>query len=70
MVKLEFEVKSCLFHFCRYKGVYDHLATKDVDVGAYVGLNVLVDGTVPMGKSRQSILKVLSILSKLHLYLC
>lgn len=35
--------------FCRYKGFYDYAKLKGVDVGKPVGLDVVVDGTVPTG---------------------
>lgn len=34
----------------RYKGVFEHLASKGVNVHT-VGLNAVVDGTVPIGQS-------------------
>lgn len=33
----------------RYKGYYAYAKSKGVDVGVPVGLDVLVDGTVPTG---------------------
>jgi len=33
----------------RYKGVFEHLASKGDVVGGNVGLNAVVDGTVPIG---------------------
>jgi len=33
----------------RYKGVFEHLASKGEVVGVNMGLNVVVDGTVPIG---------------------
>ena len=33
----------------RYKGVFEHLASKGEVVQAAVGLNAVVDGTVPIG---------------------
>lgn len=41
-------LKLCHFTSCRYKGVFEHLASKG-DVGDNVGLNAVVDGTVPIG---------------------
>lgn len=35
--------------FCRYKGYYEYASKKGVNVGQPVGLDVLVDGTVPTG---------------------
>lgn len=36
-----------MFH--RYKGYYEYASKKGVNVGQPVGLDVLVDGTVPTG---------------------
>ncbi|KAI4345880.1 hypothetical protein L6164_012967 [Bauhinia variegata] len=38
----------------RYKGYYDYAKSKGVDVGQPVGLDVLVDGTVPTGSGLSS----------------
>ena len=35
--------------FSRYKGYYEYAKSKGVDVGVPVGLDVLIDGTVPTG---------------------
>lgn len=37
-----------LLHY-RYKGYYEFAKLKGVDVGVPVGLDVLIDGTVPTG---------------------
>lgn len=34
---------------CRYKGFYEYAKLKGIDVGKPVGLDVIVDGTVPTG---------------------
>jgi N-acetylgalactosamine kinase len=34
----------------RYKGYYEFAKSKGVNVGEPVGLDVIVDGTVPTGK--------------------
>jgi N-acetylgalactosamine kinase len=34
---------------CRYKGVYEYCKSKGIDLGKPVGLDVVVDGTVPQG---------------------
>lgn len=34
---------------CRYKGFYEYAKVKGLEVGPLVGLDVLVDGTVPTG---------------------
>lgn len=34
---------------CRYKGIYEFAKAKGVDVGQPVGLDVVIDGTVPTG---------------------
>lgn len=38
-----------LFLPCRYKGFHEFVKSKGIDVGLPVGLDVLVDGTVPTG---------------------
>ena len=40
---------KCDYLFYRYKGFYDYAKLKGVNVGEPVGLDVLVDGTVPTG---------------------
>lgn len=35
--------------FSRYKGYYEYAKSKGVDVGEPVGLDVLIEGTVPTG---------------------
>jgi N-acetylgalactosamine kinase len=37
------------FSICRYKGVYEYCKSKGIDLGKPVGLDVVVDGTVPQG---------------------
>jgi N-acetylgalactosamine kinase len=37
------------FLICRYKGVYEYCKSKGIDLGKPVGLDVVVDGTVPQG---------------------
>lgn len=34
---------------CRYKGYYEYAKSKGLIVGEPVGLDILVDGTVPTG---------------------
>ena len=34
---------------CRYKGFYEYAKTKGFEVGLPVGLDVLINGTVPTG---------------------
>jgi hypothetical protein len=38
-----------LLVICRYKGVYEYCKSKGIDLGKPVGLDVVVDGTVPQG---------------------
>lgn len=38
-----------LFVPCRYKGFHEFVKSKGIDVGVPVGLDVIVDGTVPTG---------------------
>ncbi|KAI4335005.1 hypothetical protein L6164_013694 [Bauhinia variegata] len=42
------------YFICGYKGYYDYAKSKGVDVGQPVGLDVLVDGTVPTGSGLSS----------------
>lgn len=35
--------------FCRYKGYYGYAKSKGLNVGVPVGLDVMIDGTVPTG---------------------
>ncbi|KAJ4836089.1 galactokinase [Turnera subulata] len=42
------------YFVCAYKGFYDFAKVKGVDVGAPVGLDVIVDGTVPTGSGLSS----------------
>ncbi|KAK7363451.1 hypothetical protein VNO77_05595 [Canavalia gladiata] len=42
------------YFICGYKGFYDYAKLKGVDVGQLVGLDVLVDGTVPTGSGLSS----------------
>ncbi|WVY89071.1 hypothetical protein V8G54_037991 (chloroplast) [Vigna mungo] len=42
------------YFICGYKGFYDYAKLKGVDVGEPVGLDVLVDGTVPTGSGLSS----------------
>ncbi|KAG0559692.1 hypothetical protein KC19_10G123600 [Ceratodon purpureus] len=42
------------YFICGYKGVFEHLASKGEPLGASVGLNALVDGTVPIGAGLSS----------------
>jgi len=37
------------YSFHRYKGFYEYLKLKGEDVESHVGLDVLIDGTVPAG---------------------
>ncbi|BBN16733.1 N-acetylgalactosamine kinase [Marchantia polymorpha subsp. ruderalis] len=37
------------YFLCGYKGVFEHLLAKGVEIGAPVGYDILVDGTVPIG---------------------
>ena len=41
--------KIIIVEFCRYKGYHEYAKSKGIDVGAPVGLDVIVDGTVPTG---------------------
>ena len=34
---------------CRYKGFYEYVKSKGLNVGVLVGLDVMIDGTVPTG---------------------
>ncbi|TYH29691.1 hypothetical protein ES288_A01G032600v1 [Gossypium darwinii] len=43
-----------LLTFSRYKGYYEYAKSKGVDVGVPVGLDVLIDGTVPTGSGLSS----------------
>jgi N-acetylgalactosamine kinase len=42
------------YFICGYKGVFEHLASKGEVVGTNVGLNAVVDGTVPIGAGLSS----------------
>ncbi|XP_059433903.1 galactokinase [Corylus avellana] len=42
------------YFICGYKGYYEYAKSKGVDVGLPVGLDVLVDGTVPTGSGLSS----------------
>ncbi|KAH9322749.1 hypothetical protein KI387_017388, partial [Taxus chinensis] len=42
------------YFLCGYKGFHEYIRAKGVDVGAPVGLDVLVDGTVPTGSGLSS----------------
>ncbi|XP_058000872.1 galactokinase isoform X2 [Hevea brasiliensis] len=42
------------YFICGYKGYYEYAKSKEVDVGVPVGLDVLVDGTVPTGSGLSS----------------
>ncbi|OAY56156.1 galactokinase [Manihot esculenta] len=42
------------YFICGYKGFYEYAKSKGVDVGVPVGLDVLVDGTVPTGSGLSS----------------
>lgn len=42
-------VQRWQYFFFRYKGFYDYVKLKGVDVGQPLGLDVLVDGTVLTG---------------------
>ncbi|XP_010259220.1 PREDICTED: galactokinase [Nelumbo nucifera] len=42
------------YFICGYKGYYEYAKSKGVDVGVPVGLDVLVDGTVPTGSGLSS----------------
>ncbi|XP_068659747.1 galactokinase-like [Aristolochia californica] len=42
------------YFLCGYKGFYDFAKSKGVDVGVPVGLDILVDGTVPTGSGLSS----------------
>ncbi|KAE9609997.1 hypothetical protein Lal_00006175 [Lupinus albus] len=42
------------YFICGYKGFYDYAKLKGVDVGQPVGLDVVVDGTVPTGSGLSS----------------
>ncbi|KAI4344762.1 hypothetical protein L6164_011953 [Bauhinia variegata] len=42
------------YFICGYKGYYDYAKSKGVDVGQPIGLDVLVDGTVPTGSGLSS----------------
>lgn len=38
-----------MYGFSRYKGFYEYAKSKGIDVGAPVGLDVVIDGIVPTG---------------------
>jgi hypothetical protein len=40
---------SYSFSIGRYKGVYEYCKSKRIDLGKPVGLDVVVDGSVPQG---------------------
>ncbi|CAA6663659.1 unnamed protein product [Spirodela intermedia] len=42
------------YFICGYKGFYEYVKQKGIDVGEPVGLDVLVDGTVPTGSGLSS----------------
>lgn len=42
------------YFICGYKGFYEFIKSKQLDAGAPVGLDVLVDGTVPTGSGLSS----------------
>ncbi|KAJ7523644.1 hypothetical protein O6H91_18G056800 [Diphasiastrum complanatum] len=42
------------YFLCGYKGVFEHLVSKGTDIPTQIGLNVLVDGTVPIGAGLSS----------------
>ncbi|CAA7400148.1 unnamed protein product [Spirodela intermedia] len=42
------------YFICGYKGFYEYVKLKGIDVGEPVGLDVLVDGTVPTGSGLSS----------------
>ncbi|KAK8527631.1 hypothetical protein V6N13_085449 [Hibiscus sabdariffa] len=42
------------YFICGYKGYYEYAKSKGVDVGVPVGLDVLIDGTVPTGSGLSS----------------
>ncbi|KAL2921100.1 Galactokinase [Bienertia sinuspersici] len=42
------------YFICGYKGFYEYAKSKGVDIGEPVGLDVLVDGTVPTGSGLSS----------------
>ncbi|KAK8648188.1 hypothetical protein V6N13_128949 [Hibiscus sabdariffa] len=42
------------YFICGYKGYYEYAKSKGVDVGMPVGLDVLIDGTVPTGSGLSS----------------
>ncbi|KAG0567930.1 hypothetical protein KC19_7G173000 [Ceratodon purpureus] len=42
------------YFICGYKGVHEHLVSKGEVIGATVGLNAVVDGTVPIGAGLSS----------------
>ncbi|MFQ6655351.1 hypothetical protein Gotur_025945 [Gossypium turneri] len=42
------------YFICGYKGYYEYAKSKGVDVGVPVGLDVLIDGTIPTGSGLSS----------------
>ncbi|XVF28183.1 hypothetical protein REPUB_Repub15cG0006900 [Reevesia pubescens] len=42
------------YFICGYKGYYEYAKSKGVDVGVPVGLDILIDGTVPTGSGLSS----------------
>lgn len=50
---------------CRYKGFHEYAKSAGMDVGAPVGLDVMIDGTVPTGKKRLMV----SLLIKINKFL-
>lgn len=47
------ETYGCVF--CRYKGFHEYAKSEGLDVGSLVGLDVMIDGTVPTGNSYNSV---------------
>nr|GMD79157.1 galactokinase [Ipomoea batatas] len=43
-----------MYGFSRYKGFYEYAKSKGIDVGAPVGLDVVIDGIVPTGSGLSS----------------
>ncbi|KAE9453270.1 hypothetical protein C3L33_14820, partial [Rhododendron williamsianum] len=51
---LKVNFRYVAFVFCRYKGYYGYAKSKGLDVGVPVGLDVMIDGTVPTGSGLSS----------------